>query len=468
LHSQSVFDERMLVDMAVANYNILSAEGKSAALQALGLLRDTRSDSKNKGSVSNERSHRISSISEAMAVIREQQEVFDSDAEAMLPSKAAQETPDEVSLPVENVNVASPSSDSAIHTPPVLAPLVEDTSSSSVLPAGMSASPPPPPPPPPPPFTSPVFGSMPGAPPPPPPPPSLAGGPPPPPPPPPLAGGPPPPPPPPGSRGPPPPPGAPMFSPAVPDIALTLIQPKVPMKNVHWEKLLLLPLARRKKMIWDSIEDAPIDPDVMEQSFATPQTSEKFLNRGKIQVSKTQARQCILDDKRQKSIGVMLTKLPIAPTIKSAIYSMDLELLSMDQLLLLEQQFPTPEEFLKVRALLDAGASIAKSLTKEERFIATMSGLKHGALRLKVWVFQLTFDEKVDEFFPHLDALTEIWSQLQKSETFLVFMGVLRGTGNFMNHGTRKAPASGFALEVLTKLKDTKDKSGQLTLFDYL
>jgi hypothetical protein len=241
------------------------------------------------------------------------------------------------------------------------------------------------------------------------------------------------------------------------------------MKNIHWEKLLLVPLARRKKMIWDSIEDAPVDPVVMEQSFATPQTSEKFLNRGKSKsITKSQARQSVLDDKRQKAIGVMLTKLPIAPTIKSAIYAMDLELMDMEQLLLLEQNFPTPEEFTKVRALLDAGASIAKSLTKEERFIATMSGLKHGALRLKVWVFQLTFDEKVDEFFPHLDALTEIWSQLQKSETFLVFMGVLRGTGNFMNHGTRKAPASGFALDVLTKLKDTKDKSAQLTLFDYL
>jgi hypothetical protein len=261
-----------------------------------------------------------------------------------------------------------------------------------------------------------------------------------------------------------------MFVPAVPDIALTLIQPKVSMKNVHWDKLLLPPLTRRQKMIWDIIEDAPIDPGVMEQAFASPQTSQKFLNKDKPSASNTkqQARRSILDDKRQKAIGIMLTQLPIAPIIKSSILSMDLDQMNMDQLHLLEKHFPTPEEFNSVRALLDAGASIAKSLTKEERFIATMSGLKHGALRLKVWVFQLTFDEKVDDIMPHLDALTNIWSVLQNCESFQVFMGVLRGTGNFLNHGTRKAPASGFALDVFTKLKDTRDKSGQLNLFDYL
>jgi hypothetical protein len=233
---------------------------------------------------------------------------------------------------------------------------------------------------------------------------------------------------------------------------------------------MLFPLARRQKMIWDIIEDAPIDPVVMEHAFATPQTSQKFLTKDKpsTSLSRPKARESILDDKRQKAIGIMLTQLPIAPVMKSAIFAMDLEQMTLDQLLLLDKHFPTPEEFNKVRALLDAGASIAKSLSKEERFIATMSGLKHGALRLRVWVFQLTFDEKVDELMPHLDALTGVWSQLQSCESFRTFMGVLRGTGNFMNHGTRKAPASGFALDVFTKLKDTKDKSGQLTLFDYL
>ncbi len=243
------------------------------------------------------------------------------------------------------------------------------------------------------------------------------------------------------------------------------------MKNIHWDKLLLLPLARRNKMIWDVIDDAPIPPSLMEESFATPQTSSKFLNRGRTESGSTfkpAARQSVLDDKRQKAIGIMLNKLPIAPIIKTAIYSMDNEQMAMDQLQLLAANFPTPEEFKKVRALLDAGASVAKTLTKEERFIATMSAIKHGALRLKVWVFQLTFDEKVDEFLPYLDALTDIWSQLRGCEGFQTFMGVLRGTGNFMNHGTRKAPANAFALDVLIKLKDTRDKSNRLTLFDYL
>jgi hypothetical protein len=261
-----------------------------------------------------------------------------------------------------------------------------------------------------------------------------------------------------------------MFAPTVPDIALTLIQPKVPMKNIHWDKLLLLPLARRQKMIWDIIGDAPIDPALMEQAFATPQTSAKFLNKDNASKSsdKPQARRCVLDDKRQKAVGIMLTQLPIAPIIKASIFSMDLQQMNMDQLLLLDKHFPTIEEFATVRALLDGGASVAKTLTKEERFIATMSGLKHCSLRLRVWVFQLTFDEKVDELMPHLDALTNVWSQLQSCESLQVFMGVLRGTGNFLNHGTRKAPASGFNLDVFIKLKDTKDKSGHLTLFDYL
>jgi hypothetical protein len=58
--ARSSFDEQVLVDMAVGNYNVLSADGKLAVLHALGLQRDTGT----KTAATHSNSRRRSSVAE--------------------------------------------------------------------------------------------------------------------------------------------------------------------------------------------------------------------------------------------------------------------------------------------------------------------------------------------------------------------------------------------------------------------
>jgi hypothetical protein len=60
----------------------------------------------------------------------------------------------------------------------------------------------------------------------------------------------------------------------------------------------------------------------------------------------------------------------------------------------------------------------------------------------------------------HIQASKE----LQTSPTFKLLLSVTLGLGNFVNHGSRLAPAGGFRLKTLNKLHDSKTPDAKQTM----
>jgi hypothetical protein len=54
--------------------------------------------------------------------------------------------------------------------------------------------------------------------------------------------------------------------------------------------------------------------------------------------------------------------------------------------------------------------------------------------------------------------------ELQHSPTFKLLLSVTLGLGNFVNHGSRLAPAGGFRLKTLNKLHDSKTPDNKQTM----
>lgn len=54
--------------------------------------------------------------------------------------------------------------------------------------------------------------------------------------------------------------------------------------------------------------------------------------------------------------------------------------------------------------------------------------------------------------------------ELQTSPTFKLLLSVTLGLGNFVNHGSRLAPAGGFRLKTLNKLHDSKTPDNKQTM----
>jgi hypothetical protein len=54
--------------------------------------------------------------------------------------------------------------------------------------------------------------------------------------------------------------------------------------------------------------------------------------------------------------------------------------------------------------------------------------------------------------------------ELQNSPTFKLLLSVTLGLGNFVNHGSRLAPAGGFRLKTLNKLHDSKTPDNKQTM----
>ncbi|KAK3528561.1 hypothetical protein QTP70_002811 [Hemibagrus guttatus] len=170
---------------------------------------------------------------------------------------------------------------------------------------GAGAPPPPPPlpgagaPPPPPP--------LPGAGAPPPPPPLPGAGAPPPPPPLPGAGAPPPPPPPPGLAGPPAPPLPPAQEKSPRKL---LVEPPHPMKPLYWTRIQLHARKEVNPLIWEKIEEPPVDFEEFVELFSKTAVKEKKKPLSDtITRSKTKQVVKLLNNKRSQAVGILMSSL---------------------------------------------------------------------------------------------------------------------------------------------------------------
>ncbi|CAL8354942.1 unnamed protein product [Merluccius merluccius] len=379
------------------------------------------------------------------------------------------------------------------------------------LPPGMGGPPPPPPlppgmggPPPPPPLPPSMGGPPPppplppgmGGPPPPPPLPPGMGGPPPPPPLPPGMGGPPPPPPLPGMGGPPPPPpfpgmGIPPPPPgmgvppppmmggwgttAPPPLPFGLqpkkeYKPEVQLKRANWSKI--GPEDLSENSFWTKAKEGRYENNELFAKLTlafSSQTKTKKEQEGgedKRQLQKKKVKELkVLDGKTSQNLSIFLGSFRMPyEEIKMVILEINEKVLTESMVQNLIKQMPNEEQLGTLADMKDEYDDLAEA----EQFGVVMSGVKRLMTRLQSILFQLQFEEQVNNVKPDVVSVTAACEELSKSQKFATLLQIILLVGNYMNSGSRNGKAYGFTISYLCKLRDTKSADQKQTLLHFL
>eukprot|EP00438_Fugacium_kawagutii_P003871 Skav215220 [mRNA] locus=scaffold341:146488:149148:+ [translate_table: standard] len=154
----------------------------------------------------------------------------------------------------------------------------------------------------------------------------------------------------------------------------------------------------------------------------------------------------VLDQGRRRQVCVMLARLGLCDVCR-ALTQMDSEALDSEQVELLLINLPSDEEMkLLQKAKEDHVIDELHVWDQAEEFLMNFISVPQFELRLRAWNFQNTFEER-----RHL-------------------LGIVLYVGNYLNGGTPRGRADGFALDTLVQMRTVKmsqgDKAG--TLVDYV
>ncbi|XP_028842126.1 formin-like protein 1 isoform X2 [Denticeps clupeoides] len=323
--------------------------------------------------------------------------------------------------------------------------------------------PPPPPPPPPPPLPN---AAVPPPPPPPPPPPGppVSGGPPPPP-------GAPPPPPPPGG-GPPPPPGVPgvLGGEGPGGTSRRPIKTKFQMPVLNWQAL---KPSQVSGTVFNELNDEQIleelNMDRFAEQFKTKaQGPAASLSTLKVKVAKqAPSKVSLLETNKAKNLAITLRKGGMSPQdICTAIETYDQQALSLDFLELLERFIPSEYE-LKLLQNYEREGRPLEDLSEEDQFMMRFGKIPRLAQRISTLTFMGNFPESIKRLQPQLDAIISASTSLKSSSKLKKILEIILAFGNYMNSSKRGA-ASGFRLQSLDLLLDTKSTDRSQTLLNFI
>lgn len=84
--------------------------------------------------------------------------------------------------------------------------------------------------------------------------------------------------------------------------------------------------------------------------------------------------------------------------------------------------------------------------------------------RLSVYVFKNEWEEDKIWLDKSIEQMGYLFKFLESNDTFYKVLGMALAVGNIMNGGTPKGRADGYELQIMDKLKSTKDNSNQSML----
>eukprot|EP00913_Durusdinium_trenchii_P019259 g18101.t1 len=230
------------------------------------------------------------------------------------------------------------------------------------------------------------------------------------------------------------------------------IKPGVQVKRLFWNSFRV---DSGRNTVWNEIdlEGAPIDLKQLQQleelfcdepgkRFASPSPEDRD------RVKKIQ----VLDTQRRRQ-------------------SMDFTALDSEQVELLLINLPSDEEIkLLQRAKSEHTIDELHVWDQAEEFLLTFIEVPQFELRLRAWHFQNAFEERFQTLASALRCVSEGCQCVLTSTCIRHLLGIVLHVGNYLNGGTPRGRADGFALDTLLLMRTVKmsqeNKAG--TLVDYI
>ncbi|KAF2072044.1 hypothetical protein CYY_006634 [Polysphondylium violaceum] len=258
-----------------------------------------------------------------------------------------------------------------------------------------------------------------------------------------------------GPGGPPPPPPPPgKMAPATPQLCSR--PPNVKLKSYQWSKYRTRNV---QNTFWKMVDHAKYSEclpyEQIEFLFAAAviEKKEKELKKG--------SEVTVIDPKRAQNVGILLSRFKNfnLDQIRDAIINLDDSILDLETINQLVKYIPSKEELDAIKSFKSAQESVEETermrLGKAEVFFDKLADIPRLAQRIQALHFKLNFPEKLYQAKPDIRKFNEGLSELQNNNIMSI-MELVLSIGNFINFGTNRGNASGFAIDSINKLADTK------------
>lgn len=252
------------------------------------------------------------------------------------------------------------------------------------------------------------------------------------------------------------------------------VVPKRKMKALHWKRIIIPRSDEDAETIWSGLDDVDeLDLEQFEEEFGA-KTARKMRHRrgesiGQVSESGVVRRAgpvSLLDEKRSRSIAIMLSQLPKGDRLLDALRLMDESALPPEKMNMLRSNLPTEKEIELIRNAVETDESVR--LDKPEQFFLTLSEVPCLELRLNCWWFAAEFDERVQEVMGGCKVLIDACRDLKTSTHLHYLFRLILTMGNYMNGGSNRGQADGFKLAILPRLSSTKNMANNKTLLHYV
>ena len=182
----------------------------------------------------------------------------------------------------------------------------------------------------------------------------------------------------------------------------------------------------------------------------------KIVDSGQIKMNKL--RTYFSSDKSQ-NIFIALSRLPKVDIFLSAVDNLNDKTVSMDNLQALIRNWPADEYD---GLLQEAQENPEEKWDKSETFFVKLGTKKKFDVRIKLWLFKLQFQGKLDIINGQQDIVLKAFSQLADSEYIHSILGSILKIGNVMNAGNKaRGQADGFELDGISKANSLKTVDGE-------
>ncbi|CAE7480285.1 FH3 [Symbiodinium sp. KB8] len=229
--------------------------------------------------------------------------------------------------------------------------------------------------------------------------------------------------------------------------------PTVQVKRIFWNPI---HLRAQSSTVWDLIDDESycIDLEELERLFAEARSP-----RGKLE-EKTGGGEGkriirVFDEQRRRQICIMIARLP--GNALKLVNDMNALRLGRDEVELLLQNCPSAEETHMLRRAQEENVVDENNVwDTAEEFMLSLLAIPRVQLRLKVWGFVTSFQDKFEHVAADVTGIISGCRCLLSSIRVRHLLGVALHAGNFLNGGTRRGRADGFAMEALLQLRTVK------------
>eukprot|EP00026_Physarum_polycephalum_P006165 Phypoly_transcript_06206.p1 GENE.Phypoly_transcript_06206~~Phypoly_transcript_06206.p1 ORF type:complete len:600 (+),score=160.61 Phypoly_transcript_06206:127-1800(+) len=241
-------------------------------------------------------------------------------------------------------------------------------------------------------------------------------------------------------------------------------KPPAKLKQLFWVKL--NDAAIPKAPIWTQItnrEEMPINTTELDALFSAAASKVAAPGAGGTEKKEAPKVVYLLDLKKGNNIAIGLSRVKksgkeIAEAILHATSDLNTE-----QLEFLAKYIPTPDEMVLIHEHEDKS-----TLGVAEKYYLEVEPVPNLGRKIKALLLRDQFSVRIGKLTEDIVVVTSAATQIVKSQSLQRILEAILAIGNYLNAGTRLAPAYGFKLDAIKKVTDTRANGKNINLLHYI